>query len=143
MNKHEAGFTLIELLTVVVIVAILAMIAIPAYQDYTVRMKVAEALSLIGSVKLAVTETFQSNGFMPVTNAQAGVPDIVTTRYIESVHVKELGKVTIKFNAYQIGIREPGEFNMIFTPNVGVGRVVWDCLGGTLHQKYRPSICRS
>ncbi|HQU14876.1 MAG TPA: prepilin-type N-terminal cleavage/methylation domain-containing protein, partial [Gammaproteobacteria bacterium] len=65
MKRTQQGFTLIELMIVVAIIGILAAIAIPAYQDYTVRAKVTEGLNLADAAKTAVAETFQSDGHMP------------------------------------------------------------------------------
>ena len=62
MNAIQKGFTLIELMIVVAIIGILAAIALPAYQDYTIRSKVTEGLSLAAAAKLAVAETYASNG---------------------------------------------------------------------------------
>jgi len=61
-NKMQKGFTLIELMIVVAIIGILAAIAIPAYQDYTIRAKITEGLNLADSAKTAVAESWQSGG---------------------------------------------------------------------------------
>src|SRR5690606_31342072 len=73
MKKIQQGFTLIELMIVIAILGILMAIAIPAYQDYTVRAKVSEGLNVAGAAKLAVSETYQSDGSLPTTNAEAGL----------------------------------------------------------------------
>ena len=72
--KKEQGFTLIELMIVVAIIGILAAVALPAYQNYTNRAKVTEALSVAAAAKLAVAETFTSTGSLPTTNTEAGLP---------------------------------------------------------------------
>ena len=75
--KIQKGFTLIELMIVIAIVGILSAIAIPAYQDYTIRTKVSEGLSLAGVAKIAVSETYNSTGKYPVinpANASYGLP---------------------------------------------------------------------
>ena len=63
----QKGFTLIELMIVVAIIGILAAVALPAYQDYTVRTRVSEGLVLAGAAKLAVSETFAANGGVAIT----------------------------------------------------------------------------
>ena len=72
MKKVQQGFTLIELMIVVAIIGILAAIAIPAYQDYTVRSKVTELLNAAGVCKTSVAEYYQSKGAMPATVTEAG-----------------------------------------------------------------------
>ncbi len=69
LKKVQQGFTLIELMIVVAIIGILAAIAIPAYQDYTIRAKVTEGLNLADSAKTAVAEAFQSGGTRRITAA--------------------------------------------------------------------------
>ena len=86
--KQQHGFTLIELMIVVAIIGILAAIAIPAYQDYTVRAKVSEGLNLAGAAKLAVAETYDSKGQMPTGgNASFGLPgaESISSQYVSSI----------------------------------------------------------
>jgi type IV pilus assembly protein PilA len=75
MKAIQKGFTLIELMIVVAIIGILAAIAIPAYQDYTVRSQVTEGLNLAGAVKAAVAETYAQNGTWPTTLTNLGIVD--------------------------------------------------------------------
>ncbi|WP_122679989.1 pilin, partial [Pseudomonas viridiflava] len=70
--KAQKGFTLIELMIVVAIVGILAAVALPAYQDYTIRAQVAELIGLTDGAKVAVTENYQNTGILPGTNANDG-----------------------------------------------------------------------
>ncbi len=74
MKKIQQGFTLIELMIVIAILGILMAIAIPAYQDYSVRAKVSEGINLAGATKLAVAETYSSTGALPDDNDGAGDP---------------------------------------------------------------------
>ena len=90
LRKRSGGFTLIELMIVVAIIGILAAIAIPAYQDYTVRAQVSEGLNLGGGAKTAVTEFFQDRGAWPANNDQAGIdatPTNIKGKYVKSVTV--------------------------------------------------------
>src|SRR5690606_24439302 len=73
MKKIQQGFTLIELMIVIAILGILMAIAIPAYQDYTIRAKVSEGMNVAGAAKLAVAETRQTAGSWPESNSAAGV----------------------------------------------------------------------
>ena len=73
MTKLQKGFTLIELMIVVAIIGILAAIAIPAYQDYTIRAQVSEGLNLAAAAKAAVAETFLNRGTAPANRTVAGM----------------------------------------------------------------------
>ena len=84
MKKVQQGFTLIELMIVVAIIGILAAIAIPAYQDYTIRAQVSEGLNLSAGAKAAVTEFFQDQGAFPANNVEAGIetPGNILGKYV-------------------------------------------------------------
>ncbi|HFC1993843.1 TPA: pilin, partial [Neisseria gonorrhoeae] len=96
MNTLQKGFTLIELMIVIAIVGILAAVALPAYQDYTARAQVSEAILLAEGQKSAVTEYYLNNGEWPENNASAGVassPTDIKGKYVKEVEVKN-GVVT-------------------------------------------------
>ncbi|EMR8889831.1 pilin [Neisseria gonorrhoeae] len=97
MNTLQKGFTLIELMIVIAIVGILAAVALPAYQDYTARAQVSEAILLAEGQKSAVTEYYLNNGEWPANNGDAGVAssDKIKGKYVQSVTV-EKGVVTAK-----------------------------------------------
>ncbi|WP_154587207.1 pilin, partial [Neisseria gonorrhoeae] len=89
MNTLQKGFTLIELMIVIAIVGILAAVALPAYQDYTARAQVSEAILLAEGQKSAVTEYYLNNGEWPENNTSAGVanPTDIKGKYVQSVTV--------------------------------------------------------
>ncbi|HGM0416043.1 TPA: pilin, partial [Neisseria gonorrhoeae] len=96
MNTLQKGFTLIELMIVIAIVGILAAVALPAYQDYTARAQVSEAILLAEGQKSAVTEYYLNNGKWPENNGDAGVassPTDIKGKYVKEVKV-ENGVVT-------------------------------------------------
>ncbi|HGO8441459.1 TPA: pilin [Neisseria meningitidis] len=95
MNTLQKGFTLIELMIVIAIVGILAAVALPAYQDYTARAQVSEAILLAEGQKSAVTEYYLNHGEWPGNNTSAGVASSSTIKgkYVKSVEVKN-GVVT-------------------------------------------------
>jgi type IV pilus assembly protein PilA len=90
MKTNQKGFTLIELMIVVAIIGILAAIAIPAYQDYTIRAQVTEGLNLAGAAKAAVAESFANTGAAPADRQAAGMsaaPADTAGKYVTSVAV--------------------------------------------------------
>ncbi|HHR3548011.1 TPA: pilin [Neisseria gonorrhoeae] len=95
MNTLQKGFTLIELMIVIAIVGILAAVALPAYQDYTARAQVSEAILLAEGQKSAVTEYYLNNGEWPENNTSAGVASAsdIKGKYVKEVKV-EKGVVT-------------------------------------------------
>ncbi len=92
MRKIQQGFTLIELMIVVAIIGILAAIAIPAYQDFTIRSQVTEGLSLASSLKASSAEFFQDRGVWPTTNLALGL-GIISGKYVSTVTFTSTGVV--------------------------------------------------
>ncbi|ENV8735926.1 pilin, partial [Neisseria gonorrhoeae] len=89
MNTLQKGFTLIELMIVIAIVGILAAVALPAYQDYTARAQVSEAILLVEGQKSAVTEYYLNHGKWPENNTSAGVASAskIIGKYVQKVEV--------------------------------------------------------
>jgi type IV pilus assembly protein PilA len=99
MKAIQKGFTLIELMIVVAIIGILAAIAIPAYQDYTIRAQVTEGLNLAGAAKAAVAESFSNSGAAPADRTEAGMEPAATAtagKYVTQVDVVN-GRIDVKY----------------------------------------------
>ena len=99
MKTLQKGFTLIELMIVVAIIGILAAIAIPAYQDYTIRAQVSEGLNLAAAAKAAIAETYLTDGTAPATREEAGMsidPDDTDGNYVESLDVID-GEIIVTY----------------------------------------------
>ncbi len=143
--KQQKGFTLIELMIVIAIIGILAAIAIPAYQDYTVRSKVSEGLNLAGAAKLAVAETYDSEGsFLSANNGSYGLPSAgsINGNYVSQVAVGASGLITITYNQNLGGNPTANGQTMTLRPTARQGSMEWTCTGGNMPGKYRPSECR-
>lgn len=142
MKNVQKGFTLIELMIVVAIIGILAAIAIPAYQDYTIRAKVTEGLNLASAAKATISENAASG-----SDLDAGWTAPNATPNVSGVAVDGTsGEITITYTA----AAGNGTIIMIPTANgvalasgtVPDGSIAWACNTGTLAAKYRPSNCR-
>lgn len=141
--KKQQGFTLIELMIVVAIIGILAAIAIPAYQDYTIRAQVSEGLNLSGGAKAAVTEFYQDQGAFPADNATAGLEAAgnITGKYVTSVTVGGAGVITVLYGG-DANANIQGD-TLTLTPTDNAGSVSWACAdGGGLQNKWLPAACR-
>ena len=141
--KKQKGFTLIELMIVVAIIGILAAIAIPAYQDYTIRAQVSEGINLASGAKAAIAEYFMDSGVLPITNAEAGLEAAanITGNYASSVTVGAAGMVTVQYSGPEVNQQINGQ-ELTLTPTTNAGSVQWTCLNTSLAAKHVPSACR-
>ena len=142
MKAIQKGFTLIELMIVIAIIGILAVVALPAYQDYTARAQVSEALTLAEGQKSAVTEYRSDRGAWPTSNTEAGVASSISGKYVASVVVGANGAITATMKATDVNNDIKGK-TLILVPTDNNGSFTWTCNTGTVEQKFRPSTCRS
>jgi type IV pilus assembly protein PilA len=156
MKSVQKGFTLIELMIVVAIVGILAAVAIPAYQDYTIRAQVTEAMSLSSAAKAAVAETFANTGAFPATNAAAGLSATISGKYVSDLTVGAGGVLTATFGT-GANSKLGGKYLSLVPGTSPSNDIVWQCglkrLGTTVFtstgtdktdvdSKYLPTECR-
>ncbi|RDY68918.1 pilin [Lysobacter soli] len=138
--KKQQGFTLIELMIVVAIIAILAAIALPAYQDYTTRAKISEALVMAAPAKLAVAETASSMGSLAsVTAENSGYTFPGATKYVSDIVITdEEGTVTITSTVPN------AEGDITLTPSTinDTAQVTWICASEDIEAKFLPAECR-
>jgi len=144
--KKQQGFTLIELMIVVAIIGILAAIAIPAYQDYTIRAQVSEGLNLSGGAKAAVTEYFQDRGVMPADNTIAGLETAgnIQGKYVVSVAVGAGdGVITVTYGNEAHALIAAQSIRMTADAVTSPGSVRWDCDSAAIANKHLPAACRT
>jgi type IV pilus assembly protein PilA len=160
LKQVQKGFTLIELMIVVAIIGILAAIAIPAYQDYTIRAQVTEGLNLASAVKAGVAEAYANNGAWPADIGVAGgdTANLPSGKYVDNITV-EGGNIVITFGK-QANATNLATKTLVLKPGLSVNNdVVWVCGNATvpdnitmapdpttassLENKYLPSNCRT
>ena len=158
MKKLQQGFTLIELMIVVAIIGILAAIAIPAYQDYTVRAKVSEGLLAASQFKVGVGDMLSEgmDGIARYALEVAADQDNIKTDKISKAEIGAAGQITITFDTTAAGIPQLGGDNVLgFIPTIGgnpladsnsTGTIEWNCKTSngitTVIPKYLPGQCR-
>jgi type IV pilus assembly protein PilA len=141
MKASESGFTLIELMIVVAIVGTLAALAIPAYQDYTIRAQVADGLSVAAGARTAVEEYRSEHGVWPADNAQAalaGQNTIVGTY---------TGRLTVTNNIIEIQFAGDSHQDLqgklvLLTASYNDGSISWTCTGVGIDNSRLPRSCR-
>ena len=150
MKRVQQGFTLIELMIVVAIIGILAAVALPAYQDYTVRAKMSEVVLAASGPKTAIAESFQSTTSMPADQAAAGLPTVAqtATRLVTSVTYGRTSATVATVTALAttaVGGSVTAAMGIVLTGtgDVNTGVVQWVCTPtGAIPTKYLPASCR-
>lgn len=158
MKKAQSGFTLIELMIVIAIVGILAAIALPAYQDYTVRAKMSEPMAALAEAKTTVAEFYTTRGYFPSSATEAGInsnPDkeiVASLLYSPSGSYDGIITATVQSGIIP-GVNDAVHGFSLSARTKADGSIQWVCKydvvasGGTAlsadQAKYVPSNCRN
>lgn len=147
MKAIQKGFTLIELMIVIAIVGILAAVALPAYQDYTARAQMSEALTLAEGQKAAVVEYYSDNGTFPANNTSAGIAasNTITGKYVATVNISSnASTATITSTMKSSGVNNDIKGKTLtLEGKQNSGSFSWECKKGTVDDKFLPSSCRT
>ncbi len=142
MRTGQQGYTLIELMIVTGIIGILGSIAIPAYQDYTIRAQVAEGITVSGGIRAAALDYYMQTGDWPQNNNKAGVgnQNDYSGKYVKKIMIKK-NEIEIQFgnDAHD---KISGK-KILMTAVVGQGAIRWECSGkGVFEDRHLPQGCR-
>ena len=144
MKRVSKGFTLIELMIVIAIIAILLALALPAYQDYTIRSKITEALSVTASAKLAAAETCQSDPANAIVDVDGAGYDFQASKYVSAITIAggcDLAS-TVVVTATTTTATGTGAADIVITGTIGTSNIDWVCTSDHEPQ-HVPSSCRS
>lgn len=136
MKAEQRGFTLIELMIVVAIIGILASVAIPMFQEYARRSRVAEGFGMAVGFKGAVAEYYAANNQWPTSNASAGLGAVITGQDVTDVQVGAGGVITITYHPTRLN-----GHTVTLTPEALPGGIGWTCTS-TFAVTLLPPSCR-
>jgi type IV pilus assembly protein PilA len=137
MKRIQKGFTLVELMTVVAIIGILAALALPAYQDYTIRAKMAEASEALAACKTSVSEYLSARGRLPPDSMESGCGTLAS-KYVASLSVADGIITTVSANT-----GADVECSLTLTPTTsGITITTWVGSYSSCAAKYVPSAFR-
>ena len=156
MKQLQKGFTLIELMIVVAIIGILAAVALPAYQDYTVRAKMSEVILALSACRTSITEVYQSGGVATPTANSWGCEQVNTSKYVAAVNTSPNGVVTATIQGISTAVNgslvtlaplaPDATTTATWAANSGAGLFGWRCGsttdGTNVNGTYLPGSCR-